>query len=192
MRGPLLLLDQRLRLGVPNRQNCSPGHPWAARARAAQGRAELDPQAGDCQAGCSSSTPTTRPAIRRTANGPRPSRGPAPRDLDGRDRMDRKIRSIAGQAVDALRTTSVEQVFGQIKSARALDHSSCQGWSRQAAHRPSGKPLKEGATTQRETRQKCQANQQDPAPLAQRGGGGKSPLDGNESATGSPSPAGHP
>jgi hypothetical protein len=32
--------------------------------------------------------------------------------------------------VYAPRKTSVEPVFGQIKSARALDRSSCQGWSR--------------------------------------------------------------
>jgi transposase len=34
---------------------------------------------------------------------PRPSRGPAPRDLDARGRMDRKLRSKAGQAIYALR-----------------------------------------------------------------------------------------
>jgi len=52
---------------------------------------------------------------------PRPSRGPAPRDLDARGRMDRKIRSKAGQAIYALRKTIVEPVFGQIKGARGLD-----------------------------------------------------------------------
>jgi transposase len=34
---------------------------------------------------------------------PRPSRGPAPRDLDARGRMERKLRSKAGQAIYALR-----------------------------------------------------------------------------------------
>jgi hypothetical protein len=34
---------------------------------------------------------------------PQPSRGPAPRDLDARGRMDRKLRSKAGQAIYALR-----------------------------------------------------------------------------------------
>ncbi|MFQ6539830.1 MULTISPECIES: transposase, partial [Aphanothece] len=34
---------------------------------------------------------------------PRPSRGPAPRDLDARGRMDRKLRSQAGQAIYPLR-----------------------------------------------------------------------------------------
>ena len=52
---------------------------------------------------------------------PRQSRGPAPRDLDARGRMDRKIRSKAGQAIYALRKTIVEPVFGQIKGARGLD-----------------------------------------------------------------------
>jgi transposase len=52
---------------------------------------------------------------------PRPSRGPAPRDLDARGRMERKIRSKAGQAIYALRKTIVEPVFGQIKGARGLD-----------------------------------------------------------------------
>jgi hypothetical protein len=52
---------------------------------------------------------------------PRPSRGPAPRDLDARSRMDRKIRSTAGQAIHALRKTIDEPVFGQIKGARGLD-----------------------------------------------------------------------
>ena len=56
----------------------------------------------------------------RQAHGkrPRPSRGPAPRDLDARGRMDRKIRSKAGQAIYALRKIIVEPVFGQIKGAR--------------------------------------------------------------------------
>ena len=59
---------------------------------------------------------------------PRPLREPAPRVLDARGRMDRKIRSIAGQAVYALRKAIVEQVFGQSKGARGLDWdaSSCE------------------------------------------------------------------
>jgi hypothetical protein len=39
---------------------------------------------------------------------PRPSRGRAPRDLDARGRMERKLRSKAGQTVYALRKTIVE------------------------------------------------------------------------------------
>ncbi len=58
---------------------------------------------------------------------PRPSRGPAPRDLDARGRMDRKIRSKAGQAIYALRKTVVEPVFGQIKGARGLDRFLLRG-----------------------------------------------------------------
>jgi chemotaxis protein histidine kinase CheA len=52
---------------------------------------------------------------------PRPSRGPAPRDLDARGRMERKLRSKAGQAIYALRKIIAEPVFGQIKGARGLD-----------------------------------------------------------------------
>ena len=58
---------------------------------------------------------------------PRPSRGPAPRDLDARGRMDRKLRSRAGQAVYALRKTIVEPVFGQTKGARRLDRFLLRG-----------------------------------------------------------------
>ncbi|MGB5241029.1 MAG: IS1182 family transposase [Prochlorococcaceae cyanobacterium] len=58
---------------------------------------------------------------------PRPSRGPAPRDLDARGRMDRKLRSKAGQAIYALRKTIVEPVFGQIKGARGLDRFRLRG-----------------------------------------------------------------
>jgi transposase len=58
---------------------------------------------------------------------PRPSRGPTPRDLDARGRMDRKIRSKAGQAIYALRKTIVEPVFGQIKGARGLDRFLLRG-----------------------------------------------------------------
>jgi hypothetical protein len=43
---------------------------------------------------------------------PRRSRGRAPRDLDARGRMDRKLRSKAGQAIYALRKTIVEPVWG--------------------------------------------------------------------------------
>jgi len=57
----------------------------------------------------------------------RPSRGPAPRDLDARGRMDRKLRSKAGQAVYALRKTIIEPVFGQIKEARGLDRFRLRG-----------------------------------------------------------------
>ncbi len=58
---------------------------------------------------------------------PRPSRGRAPRDLDARGRMDRKLRSKAGQAIDGLRKTIVEPVFGQIKGARRLDRFQLRG-----------------------------------------------------------------
>ena len=58
---------------------------------------------------------------------PQPPRGPAPRALDARGRMDRKIRSKAGQAIYALRKTIVEQVFGQIKGARGLDRFLLRG-----------------------------------------------------------------
>jgi hypothetical protein len=51
---------------------------------------------------------------------PRPSRGPAPQVLDARGRMDRKIRSKAGQAIYSLRKIIAEPVFGQIKDARGL------------------------------------------------------------------------
>ena len=58
---------------------------------------------------------------------PRPSRGPAPRDLDARGRMDRKLRSNAGLAIYALRKIIVEPVFGQIKGARGLDRFLLRG-----------------------------------------------------------------
>ena len=58
---------------------------------------------------------------------PQPSRGPAPRDLNARGRMDRKIRSKAGQAIYALRKTIVEPVFGQTKAARGLDRFLLRG-----------------------------------------------------------------
>ena len=64
---------------------------------------------------------------------PRPSRGPAPRDLDARGRMVRKIRSKAGQAIYALRKIIVEQVFGQIKGARGLDRFLLRGLKRASA-----------------------------------------------------------
>jgi transposase len=58
---------------------------------------------------------------------PRPSRGRAPRSLDARGRMDRKLRSVAGQAIYSLRKTIVEPVFGQIKGARGLDRFRLRG-----------------------------------------------------------------
>ncbi len=57
----------------------------------------------------------------------RPSRGRAPRNLDARGRMDRKLRSKTGQAIYALRKTIVEPVFGQIKGARGLDRFRLRG-----------------------------------------------------------------
>ena len=58
---------------------------------------------------------------------PRPSRGSAPRDLDARRRMDRKLRSNAVQAIYALRKIIAEPVFGQIKGARGLDRFLLRG-----------------------------------------------------------------
>jgi len=58
---------------------------------------------------------------------PRPSRGRAPKNLDARGRMERKLRSKAGQAIYALRKTIVEPVFGQIKGARGLDRFRLRG-----------------------------------------------------------------
>jgi hypothetical protein len=58
---------------------------------------------------------------------PRPSRGPAPRDLNARGRMDRKLRSKAGQAIYALRKITAEPLFGQIKGARGLDRFLLRG-----------------------------------------------------------------
>jgi len=58
---------------------------------------------------------------------PRPSRGRAPKDLDARGRMERKLRSKAGQAIYAVRKTVVEPVFGQIKGARGLDRFRLRG-----------------------------------------------------------------
>jgi hypothetical protein len=52
---------------------------------------------------------------------PRPSRGRLPGDLDASGRVDRNLRSKAGQTVYTLCMTSVESMFGQIKSARGLD-----------------------------------------------------------------------
>jgi len=57
----------------------------------------------------------------------RPSRGRPPADLDARGRMDRKLRSKAGQTVYALRKTIVEPVFGRIKGARGLDRFRLRG-----------------------------------------------------------------
>ncbi|MFM7674938.1 MAG: transposase [Synechococcus sp.] len=58
---------------------------------------------------------------------PRPSRGRAPRDLDARGRRGRKLRSVTGQAIYALRKTVVEPVFGQIKGARGLNRFRLRG-----------------------------------------------------------------
>ena len=58
---------------------------------------------------------------------PRPARGRAPKNLDARGRMDRKLRSKAGQAIYALRKTIVEPVFGQIKGSRRLDRFRLRG-----------------------------------------------------------------
>jgi hypothetical protein len=41
--------------------------------------------------------------------------------------MDRKLRSVQGQAIYALRKTIVEPVFGQIKGARGLDRFRLRG-----------------------------------------------------------------
>ena len=41
--------------------------------------------------------------------------------------MDRKLRSVAGQAIYALRKTIPEPVFGQIKGARRLDRFLLRG-----------------------------------------------------------------
>jgi transposase len=51
--------------------------------------------------------------------GPAP-RGRPPTDLTVRDRMDRKLRTVAGRAVYACRKKIVEPVFGQIKHARGF------------------------------------------------------------------------
>ena len=58
---------------------------------------------------------------------PRPSRGKPPADLDARGRMDRKLRSKAGQAIYGLRKTIVEPVFGQIKGSRGLNRFRLRG-----------------------------------------------------------------
>lgn len=58
---------------------------------------------------------------------PRPSRGRAPRDLDAHGRMDRMLRSKAGQAIYRRRETIVETVFGQIMGARGLDRIRLRG-----------------------------------------------------------------
>jgi IS5 family transposase len=57
----------------------------------------------------------------------RPSRGRPPKDLDTRGRMERKLRSKAGQMIYAVRKTVVEPVFGQIKGARGLDRFRLRG-----------------------------------------------------------------
>jgi hypothetical protein len=60
----------------------------------------------------------------------RPSTGPLPRSLDGRGRMDRKLRSKVGQAIYALRETRVEPVYGQIKGAKGWIASNYVIWKR--------------------------------------------------------------
>jgi len=58
---------------------------------------------------------------------PRSSRGRPAKNLDARGRMDRKLRSKAGQAIYALRKTVVEPVFGQIKGSRGLNRFGLRG-----------------------------------------------------------------
>lgn len=67
---------------------------------------------------------TSRQALGRRA---RPSRGRPPKDLNARGRMDRQLRSNAGQAIDAARKTIVEPVFAQIRGARSLDRFRLRG-----------------------------------------------------------------
>jgi IS5 family transposase len=57
----------------------------------------------------------------------RQSQGGPQADLDGRGRMDRKLRSKAGQNVYALRKTIVEPVFDQIKGVRGQDRFRLRG-----------------------------------------------------------------
>jgi hypothetical protein len=61
---------------------------------------------------------------------PRPSRGPAPRDLVARGRMDRKIRSKAGQAIYALRRPSLSRCLGRSKGPGDWITSCYAGWRR--------------------------------------------------------------
>ena len=49
-------------------------------------------------------------------------RGRPPKALTVRDRMDRKLRTVAGRAVYACRKKIVEPVFGQINHARGFRH----------------------------------------------------------------------
>jgi hypothetical protein len=58
---------------------------------------------------------------------PRPSRGRPTRDLNARGRLNRELRSKAGQAIFGLRRTVVEPVFGQIKGARRMDRFRLRG-----------------------------------------------------------------
>ena len=67
---------------------------------------------------------TSRQAQGRPA---RPSRGRPPKDLNASGRMDRQLRSNAGQAIDGARKTIVEPVFGQIRGARGLDRFRLRG-----------------------------------------------------------------
>ena len=61
-------------------------------------------------------------------------RSRAPRDLDARRRMNRKLRSKAGQAIYDLSKTIVEPVFGQNKGARS---NAAAGPRRNVRHAPS-------------------------------------------------------
>ncbi len=66
-------------------------------------------------------------ALQQHSQQPRPTRRRAPRDLDARSRMDRRLRSKAGQAIYGLYKPIVEPVFGQIKSARGVDRFRLRG-----------------------------------------------------------------
>ena len=59
---------------------------------------------------------------------PNPSRGPAPRDLDARGRMDRRLRSKAGQAIYALRKTIVEPVYALRATTSTARSRVPEGW----------------------------------------------------------------
>lgn len=58
---------------------------------------------------------------------PRPSLGRAPRDLDARGRIDRKLRSGARQMLYSMHKTIVEPVFDQMKGARGQDRFRLRG-----------------------------------------------------------------
>ena len=102
-------------------------------ANAVQSPAALIADAGYCSTAnlkaCEGRQLNAYISTSRKQNGqrPRPSRGKAPRGLDARARMDRRLRFNAGQAIYALRKTTVEPVFGQIKGARGLDRFRLRG-----------------------------------------------------------------